>query len=106
MHFGTIMKDGFLLSIEGSQLIGPHATQHIFSLNDTQQEHWLQGQTIETNTKSFEQAYLLMKHKTDFIGTGKAKNGKLINYIPKSRSLKNVFSAEEMEENCLNCENK
>ena len=106
MHFGTIMKDGFRLSIEGSQLIGPHATQHIFSLDKDQQELWLQGRNIETNTNSFERAYMLMKHETDFIGTGKEKKGKIINYIPKSRSLKNVFSSEEIEENCLNCENQ
>ncbi len=101
LYFGMFMKDGFRLSIEGSQIIGPKAKQQIYTMSKRERDDWLKGKDLETKTDDFERLYMLMLFEKDFIGVGKAKNGKILNYIPKSRTLTNIFSAEE---NCVQCE--
>ncbi|MBI2507981.1 hypothetical protein HYV89_03435 [Candidatus Woesearchaeota archaeon] len=75
------------LSIEGSQLIGPHSRKNIFEIEDKQLQEWMHGRDIETENE-FE-GFVLIKNKDDFYGTGKYKDGKILNFIPKERRLKN-----------------
>jgi NOL1/NOP2/fmu family ribosome biogenesis protein len=74
------------LSIEGTHLFKNQITKNIFELNKEQKEKWMHGNQldIETGKKGF----LIMKYEKDFLGTGKASEDKIGNFIPKSRRLK------------------
>src|SRR3989344_6111163 len=47
---------------------------------------WLNGNDI-TCDKEFN-GFVIIKNKDDFLGTGKFKEGKILNYIPKERRIK------------------
>jgi len=79
------------LSIEGSQLLYKQGqiTKSIFELRNEQEvEQWMSGQELPigsdiTGTNGF----LIMKYKDDILGSGKASQNKIGNFIPKSRRL-------------------
>ena len=75
------------LTIEGSQIIGPCAKKNILEIDDQKLNEWMHGNDIKTN-KEFK-GFVLIKNNNDFYGSGKYKEGKIINYIPKERRLKN-----------------
>lgn len=87
-YFAFIKNNKIRLSIEGSQLIGKKAKSNVYELNDNEVKEWMQGQDILTKETS--EAFVLIKHKNDFLGTGKIKQGKILNFIPKGRRLKTV----------------
>lgn len=95
LYFGTFMPDGFRLSLEGSQLIGPLATKNIFEISDFEFEAYLKGENLECAIPEFQKHYVIVKHNDDFLGVGRVKNEILTNHLPKSRRLKKVFSVEE-----------
>jgi NOL1/NOP2/fmu family ribosome biogenesis protein len=74
------------LSIEGSQIIGPQAKKNIFNVPDDLVENWMKGQ--ELNIKANMKGFVIMKHNDDFLGSGKASEEKIGNFIPKNRRLK------------------
>ena len=76
------------LSIEGSQLIGPTATQNVVEITMEELKRWLQGQDLE-RAGSWE-GFVILKHKKDFVGSGKYKEGIIMNYVPKARRLREV----------------
>jgi NOL1/NOP2/fmu family ribosome biogenesis protein len=91
LYFAKIFQDRqgekhIRLSIEGSQILGNQVTKNIFELDDELAQKWMQGE--ELNIKTGKKGFLLMKHKNDFLGTGKASEEKIGNFIPKSRRLK------------------
>ena len=61
--------------------------KNIFELNKEQAEEWMKGR--ELGIKTGKRGFLVMKYKDDFLGTGKASEEKIGNFIPKSRRLKN-----------------
>ncbi len=79
------MKD-IRLSIEGTQILREQINKNIFSLNEEQAEEWMKGH--ELNIKTGKNDFLVMKYKDDFLGTGKASENKIGNFIPKNRRLK------------------
>jgi len=85
LYFGTYQIDGFRPSIEGSQLLSKYAKKNIIELNREQKHSWLKGRDIELNDS--ENRYVLVKSGKDFLGSGKVKNGVLMNAVPKSRRL-------------------
>lgn len=85
------LKNGELrLSIEGSQLLGPHATKGILNLDDDEFARWIRGANLEKETEL--RGFLIVRHGSDFVGAGKPveKSGKVIihNYIPKTRYVR------------------
>ncbi len=74
------------LSIEGTQILKEQINKNIFELNDEQVEDWMKGNELQiiTGKKDF----LIMKYKDNFLGTGKASENKISNFIPKNRRLK------------------
>ncbi|RME52965.1 hypothetical protein D6783_03305, partial [Candidatus Woesearchaeota archaeon] len=85
LYIATKNKDGTLrLSIEGSQLIGPHATKNIVELSSKEWDSWLRGEDIEHKHPP---GYVIITHGNDYGGCGKA-NGTLIkNFVPKQRRI-------------------
>lgn len=89
LYIGTYMPDGFRLSLEGAQLLGPRATKGIVSITVTQRNAWFKGEDLNA-PESFDN-YVLLQQGKDFCGVGKVKNGRIMNYLSKARKLTNVF---------------
>jgi len=85
LYFCEIDHMGIRLSIEGSQIIGPKATKNIVEINSLQIKQWFNGQDLEI--KENYSGFVIIKHKNDFLGSGKYKNGKILNYVSKSRRI-------------------
>ena len=94
-YFGTIMPDGFRLSLEGAQFIGNLATKNILELTQEERDAWIKGEELikEVETED-DSSYVLIKFENHFYSTGKIKNGRVMNYVSKSRKLKKIFSGE------------
>ena len=86
LYFGELKNNELRLSIEGSQLIGNNAKQNIVELNEKQAMQWLKGQDIDI--KGNYKGFVIIKHKNDFLGTGKYKHGKVLNFVSKARRFK------------------
>ena len=87
VYFANLFGGEIRLSIEGSQILKDQIKQNIFELNEEQAEEWMKGR--ELLIKTGKRGFLIMKYKDDFLGTGKASEEKIGNFIPKSRRLKN-----------------
>lgn len=87
VYFANISGGEIRLSIEGSQILKDQIKKNIFSLDSKQAEEWMKGR--ELPVKIGERGFLIMKYKDDFLGTGKASEEKIGNFVPKSRRLKN-----------------
>lgn len=88
IYIGTIFlpTNEIRLSIEGTQIFKNQITKNIFEIDDNQLNDWMQGQ--ELNIKSNLRGIIIIKHKNDYLGCGKASENKIGNFIPKSRRLK------------------
>lgn len=98
-YFGTIMPDGFRLSLEGAQFIGSLATKNVLELTKEERDSWIKGEDLEKEVKTEDGSdYVLIKFKNHFYSTGKIKNKKVLNYVSKSRKLKKIFTGTNEEE--------
>jgi len=93
LYFGELKNNELRLSIEGSQLIGKNAKQNLIKINEKQAMQWLKGQDIDI--KGNYTGFVILKHKNDFLGTGKYKHGKVLNFVPKARRFKYNLEIEE-----------
>jgi NOL1/NOP2/fmu family ribosome biogenesis protein len=89
VYFGKIAdaSNQIRLSIEGTQIMKEQITKNIFELNESEAEKWMHGQQLEISLGKRE--FVIIRHKDDFLGTGKASEEKIGNFIPKNRRLKN-----------------
>jgi len=79
-------KEKIRLSIEGTQILKKQIKKNIFELNEEQMEKWMKGQELLISTQKKD--FLVMKYNDNFLGTGKASEKKITNFIPKNRRLK------------------
>ena len=86
MYFCEIDNTGIRLSIEGSQIIGPKAARNIVELNEEETKKWFKGDDLEKECKDCN-GFIILKYKNDFLGNGKYANGKVLNYVGKSRRI-------------------
>lgn len=77
------------LSIEGTSILSEQIKKNIFELNDEQLQDWMEGK--ELNITHNKKGLLVMKYENDFLGSGKASENKITNFIPKNRRLKEKF---------------
>ncbi|MBN4049232.1 hypothetical protein JYT91_01300 [archaeon AH-315-M20] len=85
MYFCEIDKIGIRLSIEGSQIVGPKAVKNIIEIDEKQTKQWLKGEDLEF--KGNYSGFVILKHNNYFLGTGKFKENKVLNYVGKSRRI-------------------
>ncbi len=86
LYFAELRHEQLRLSIEGSQIVGKKAKKSVVELDDGQLKQWLAGEDIELAESSCENnSYAIVKSKNDFFGCGRIKDGKLLNFVPKSR---------------------
>ncbi len=92
VYFAKLVKEkdgteSIRLSIEGTQILKDQIKKNIFEIPDSKTaEAWMKGR--ELNISTGKKGFLVMKYKDDFLGTGKASEEKITNFIPKSRRLK------------------
>ena len=86
MYFCEFDRLGIRLSIEGSQIIGPKAARNIVELSDEETKRWFKGEDLEKECKEC-QGFVILKNKKDFLGTGKYSNGRILNYVGKTRRV-------------------
>ena len=79
------LENEIRLSIEGSQIIGPEATKNVAEINEEQTKKWMKGEDLEIDDKNNYSGFVIIKNKNDFLGTGKIKENKILNYVSKSR---------------------
>ena len=86
LYFCDIDNKGISLSIEGSHIIGEKANKNIVEINEEETKKWFKGEDLEKECKECK-GFVILKNKNDFLGTGKYSNGKIMNYVGKSRRL-------------------
>ncbi|MEK6842439.1 MAG: hypothetical protein AABX84_01375, partial [Nanoarchaeota archaeon] len=87
IYFAKIEEnEGIRLSIEGTQILQNQIKKNILELDEKQLELWMKGS--ELNLKSGMKGFVIIKYKNEFLGTGKASEEKISNFIPKNRRLK------------------
>jgi len=87
MYFCETDELGIRLSIEGSQIVGPKATKNIAEIREEQARQWFKGEDLEIEGKSNYSGFVIIKHNDDFLGSGKYRNGKILNYVNKGRRV-------------------
>ncbi|MBN2459530.1 hypothetical protein JXB28_04570 [Candidatus Woesearchaeota archaeon] len=92
LYIGAVVPDGIRLSLEGCQIVGPHAKKNILSIDDAHLEPWAKGEDLELSEQEKAQAqesgYYIIKHGKDFLGCAKIRNAVAHNLVSKSRRLK------------------
>jgi len=90
LYFASLEPE-LRLTIEGSQIIGPSSDKNILEINDNELQDWMHGKdlSVDMESKKDFNGFVLIKNKKDFYGSGKYKQEKVLNYIPKERRLKN-----------------
>lgn len=73
------------LPIEGAQLIGPVAEKNVCEISKSQVRDWLKGSDLKIEGDY--EGFVIVKHKGDFLGSGKFRNGTIFNYVPKIRRV-------------------
>ena len=86
LYFCEINREEIRLSIEGSMIIGPNATKNVVELDAALAKDWLLGNDISWD-KQFN-SFAIIKHGTDFLGSGKWKENRILNYVPKQRRIR------------------
>ena len=85
LYFARQVDNTIRLTIEGSQIIGKNASKNIIELTKDEMLDWLKGNDLIKDINNNE--FIILKHKNDFLGCGKCKEGKIFNYVPKGRRI-------------------
>ena len=83
LYLGELRNNEIRLSIEGAQIIGPKATKNVVDIENPRE--WLRGSEVETEGQS--DTFVIVKNNNDFLGSGKIKDGKILNFVGKNRRL-------------------
>jgi len=86
VYMGKEELGGIRLSIEGSQILRKQIKKNIVNLTKSEMETWMMGH--EVLKKSGLKGFVIMRYLGDMLGTGKASEEKITNFIPKSRRLR------------------
>ncbi len=84
MYFGEMKNDELRLSIEGIQLVGPKATKGVVEIDSY--AGWMKGEDVPYAGN--EKGFVIIRYKDDFLGCGKVKEGKILNFVGKVRRVK------------------
>ena len=84
IFFGKLIDNNFILSIEGSQIIGRSSNKNIIDVDAEEIKSWFKGMNLR---KSLDNGVYLLRYKNDFVGTCKVINNELINSLDKSRRV-------------------
>ena len=87
LYFCEQMENGELrLSIEGSQLVGPHATKNVIEVDFVSAKQWMFGQDLEISFGDVT-AFVILRCGKYYLGCGRYKNGIVSNHVSKNRRI-------------------
>jgi NOL1/NOP2/fmu family ribosome biogenesis protein len=86
VYFAKKIDDEIRLSIEGTQILKNEIKKNLIELTQEEMLTWMMGH--ELLKKTGKKGFVIMKYKENMLGTGKASEEKITNFIPKSRRLK------------------
>jgi NOL1/NOP2/fmu family ribosome biogenesis protein len=95
-YIGELKHGELRPSIEGSQFIGPTATKNVVALDAAETEAWMRGEDLPKQADTT--GFVIVRHGKDYLGSGKCKDGKLLNYVPKTRRLAEMAGRLEEED--------
>ncbi|MBU1975433.1 MAG: hypothetical protein KKG59_03440 [Nanoarchaeota archaeon] len=91
LYFGTIYDDGFRVTIEGSQIIGPDSTKNILKLEEENLSNYIKGMDLDIEDGEYgAPGYYLISNGKDFFGCAKVTTNKIMNFVSKARRLRVV----------------
>src|SRR3989344_136335 len=70
-----------LVFIDGAQIFKEQISKNIFQIPKELVEKWMMGN--ELNIKSGMKGFVIVSYNNEFLGTGKASEEKISNFIPK-----------------------
>jgi NOL1/NOP2/fmu family ribosome biogenesis protein len=90
MYVGAYYKGKMRLSIEGSQLFGPHCTKNVVEITHAQLQRWMRGEhlplsEIPSAASADRDAFVIVRCGQDYAGSAKIHGDELRNYVPKTR---------------------
>lgn len=89
LYVCEVLDETVRFSVEGSQIVGPHAQSRVVILEADEWHAWLERYDVER--ASFNEMdggfYLVRNEAGDFFGSGLLKEGKLRSWIPKGRAV-------------------
>lgn len=86
LYFGKVERGEIRLSIDGSQIIGAFCTKNVLEISDDEMLFWMAGDNLELDKNLF--GVYIIRNNKDYLGCGKASDGKLYNFVPKVRRIK------------------
>jgi NOL1/NOP2/fmu family ribosome biogenesis protein len=89
LYLGGLQADGFRLSIEGSEIIGPLASRNVIEVSYDDMLEWMRGKDLAYSGDE-ENALVIIKHKEYWLGCGKLRDGRILNFVPKTRRISDV----------------
>lgn len=78
------------LTIEGAQIIGPLASRNVIEVDPDTMKCWLRGKDIKVPSAGENRkcsGFVIVRCGDDFIGSGKYKDGTVLNFVPKTRRI-------------------
>ena len=93
LYFGELNQalTEIRLSIEGSQLIGPIATQNVLVLSENDFRLWNHGHSVPYD-KDDAHGYVIISNGVDFFSVARRKNDDLLNFVPKARWIRSKLN--------------
>ena len=92
MYFCETDRHGIRLSIEGAQIVGQESSKNTVEVDEDLARKWLTGDDLELQCKDCS-GFVILKLKKphskdfDYLGCGKYRDGKVLNYVGKSRRI-------------------
>lgn len=88
MYLGKVMdEEGTIrLSIEGVQILKDQISKNILELNADQMREWMEGKDLFMDIEK--RGVYAIRYNGDFLGTGKASETRVANFVPKERRLR------------------
>lgn len=85
LYIAEFRNDEVRLSIEGSQIIGVKSEKNVVELNEKEARLWLKGNDLDKEVKA--EGFVILKCGNDYLGCGKVKENRILNFVPKTRRL-------------------
>jgi NOL1/NOP2/fmu family ribosome biogenesis protein len=85
LYFAEWKNDHVRLSKEGAQLLlleGESKVEHVITLDENEANEYFKGQDL-TKDLGKDNKQIILKYKTDILGSATYKEGQILNFLPK-----------------------
>ena len=86
LYFAKEEGDNLRLSIDAVNLLAKEISKNILEISEEQAKSWMRGENLDVGKELG--GVFAVRFKDDFLGCGKAGDGKLYNFVPKERRVR------------------